>query len=70
MRVEVNLPGSSAIIVQFVLQVHYKKMFKNENEGQSVGWSTTSTVVSCDGKYQVYKKNITCFALAFKFREH
>ena len=34
MRVEANIPGTSTIIAQFLLQMH-KKMFYIENEDQS-----------------------------------
>ena len=33
-RVETNLSGTSTIIAQFFLQMHNKKMFDIENEGQ------------------------------------
>ena len=36
-QVEANLPGIFPVIVQFLLQMHNKKMFDLENEGQSDG---------------------------------
>ena len=37
-RVDANLPGQSTVITQFVLEMHSKKMFYLEHEGQS-DWS-------------------------------
>ena len=37
MRVEANLPGTSAVAALFLLQAHNKQMFDLENEGQSDG---------------------------------
>ena len=34
-RVKANLPGTTTIIAQLLLQMHNKKMFDIENEGQS-----------------------------------
>ena len=36
-RVEAYLPGTSAVCAIFLLQMHYKKMFDLENEGQGHG---------------------------------
>ena len=48
MWVEANLPGKSKVIAQFLLQIHNKIMFINENEGQSNG----AQLVPVDGKYR------------------
>ena len=37
MRIEANLPGTSTVIAQFLLQMHNKKMFNLESKGQSEG---------------------------------
>ena len=34
-RVEANLPGTSTVNAQFLLQMHNKKVLDLENEGQS-----------------------------------
>ena len=50
-RVEANLPGTSAVIAKFLMQMRNKKMFDLENESHYDG-ATTAMAPFDDGKYR------------------
>ena len=58
---------TSTVFAHFLMQMHNKKKFNLENEGQSDG----AQQLQFDGKYRICKRNyksvkeITYFALAF-----
>ena len=49
-RVEANLPETSTVAAQFLLQMHIKKMFDLEQKSKC--WSIESATAPLYGKYQ------------------
>ena len=65
MRVEENLPGTTTIISQFLLQMHNKKILGIENEGQIIDAAQYSHSFDC--KYVTsYLTAIVVFALSHR----